>query len=72
MNTPADRNTGRWRQSGRIQLRLAGCHDLPVDIDLDLFKKGFETVHRDNHIYRTRIAYLEPHGTVQVVTKDDP
>ncbi|RAH78382.1 acetyl-CoA synthetase-like protein [Aspergillus japonicus CBS 114.51] len=46
------------------------AYDLPLDIDLDRFKHAVETVFRQNDILRTRIVYLEPHGTVQVVTKD--
>ncbi|OJJ95659.1 hypothetical protein ASPACDRAFT_64146 [Aspergillus aculeatus ATCC 16872] len=46
------------------------AYDLPLDIDLDRFKKAVETVCHQHDILRTRIVYLEPHGTVQVVTKD--
>ncbi|PYH86146.1 acetyl-CoA synthetase-like protein [Aspergillus uvarum CBS 121591] len=46
------------------------AYDLPLGIDLDRFKHAVETVFRHNDILRTRIVYLEPHGTVQVVTED--
>lgn len=45
-------------------------YDLPANVDLDRFKASFETVVRENEILRTRIVYLEPHGTLQVVTND--
>jgi hypothetical protein len=46
-----------------------GYYNLPIDIDLNRFKTAFETVHRENHNFRTRKTYLELYSTVQVVPK---
>ncbi|KAM7189563.1 hypothetical protein V8F20_010102 [Naviculisporaceae sp. PSN 640] len=51
---------------------LRDTYELPADTDIARYKAAWNTVARQNAIFRTRIVFIQGLGTCQVVMNDEP